>query len=80
MTKEVTNSVVVVVVVVVFYDSIIIHLGCQVELSKSILRALCINQFDASSRREDMVSITNKKRSQRKDEIQQTLLFTKLSS
>ena len=54
-----------------FYDSVIIHLGCQVELSKSILRALCINQFDASTRREDMVSITNKKRSQHKDEIQQ---------
>ena len=44
MTKAVS-----VVVVFVFYDSIVIHHGCLMELSKNILCALCINQFDASN-------------------------------
>ena len=34
--------------VVVFFK-IIIHQGCHMELSKNILCALCINQFDASN-------------------------------
>ena len=42
-----------------FYDSIVVHYGSHMELSKNILCALCINQFDASNWKKEKVSFTN---------------------